>query len=228
MNSNFEEWYLNNLDKEYSEFKFSFDKMSKSGPIFDLDKLINISKNFLSRISAGEVYNRLLEWSKEYDLDFYNLIEKEKEYTINILNIEREKKNPRKDFASYSEIKDYIWYMYDELFYLKDLSYDGLEKYSMSDVILVLNTYFNEYYSESDDKDTWFNKMKEAAESLGYISNMKEYKNNPNKYKGSIGDFSMIIRVCVTSKSMTPDLYDILRLLGIEKINKRIDKIKGM
>ncbi|MBR3890720.1 MAG: glutamate--tRNA ligase [Bacilli bacterium] len=226
MNSNFEEWFLLNPTKSYKEFHFTFDKMSKSGPIFDLNKLINISKNYLSRLTAKEVYSNLLEWAKEYDKDFYDLIYKYKDYTISILNIEREVEKPRKDFSSYSEIKDYIWYMYDELFFDENFNarYDFIR--NNDDMNLIVKEYFNIYYDINDDKDTWFEKMKKACEDFGYSSSVKEYKKDPSKYKGSIIDFSMAIRVGVTSKIATPDLYEILRLLGTNKIIKRVNYIK--
>jgi glutamyl-tRNA synthetase len=113
--------------------------------------------------------------------------------------------------------------MYDELY--KDFEYEFDEKFSKEEIRNVLDTYFNKYYDENDDKDTWFNKMKEMTDELGYCSNMKEYKENPGKYKGSVADISNIIRVGVTSKSQTPDLYVILNLLGKERINKRISNV---
>ena len=222
-NSNYEAWRDNNPDKDFTEFDFSPKKMSPSGALFDLDKLDNISKNYLSRLKATEVFDMLDEWSKEYDKDFNELINKYKEYTINVLNIEREQKKPRKDYACFSEIKNQIWYMYDELY--KDFDYEFAENLDKKEIKKVLDTYFNEYYDEKDDKDTWFNKMKEMTDKLGYSSDMKEYKANPDKYKGSVADVSNIIRVGVTSKSQTPDLYVILQLLGKERIMNRIKNI---
>ena len=197
--------------------------MSASGALFDLDKLDNISKNYISKLKATEVFEMLDNWSKEYDKDFNELINKYKEYTINVLNIEREQKKPRKDYASFSEIKGQVWYMYDELY--TDLEYEFDPKFSKEEIKEVLNTYFNEFYNESDDKDTWFNNMKAMAEKLGYCTNMKEYKENPDNYKGNIADVSNIIRVGVTTKAQTPDLYIILNLLGKERIMNRISNI---
>ena len=222
-NSNYEAWRDSHPDADFTEFEFSPKKMSASGALFDLDKLDNISKNYISRLKATEVFDMLDKWSKEYDKDFNELINKYKEYTTSILNIEREQKKPRKDYASLSEVKGQIWYMYDELY--KDFEYefaDGLDKEEIKNV---LNTYFNDYYDENDDKDTWFNKMKEMTDKLGYCSDMKEYKANPDKYKGNVADISNIIRVGVTSKSQTPDLYVILLLLGKNRITKRISMI---
>ncbi|MGN0966016.1 MAG: glutamate--tRNA ligase [Candidatus Coprovivens sp.] len=224
VNSNYEAWREGHPDAHFTEFDFSPKKMSASGALFDLDKLDNISKNYISKLKATEVFDLLDNWSKEYDKDFNELINKYKEYTINVLNIEREQKKPRKDYASFSEIKGQVWYMYDELY--NDLEYEFDPKFSKEDINEVLTTYFNEYYNESDDKDTWFNSMKEMAEKLGYCTNMKEYKENPDNYKGNIADVSNIIRVGVTTKSQTPDLYIILGLLGKERIMNRISNIK--
>ena len=222
-NSNYEAWRENHPDAPFTDFEFSPKKMSASGALFDLDKLDNISKNYISRLKASEVFTMLDEWSKEYDKDFNDLINKYKEYTTDILNIEREQKKPRKDYASLSEVKGQIWYMYDELFETPEYEFaEGLDK---DEINKVLKTYFEEYYDENDDKETWFNKMKEMTDKLGYSSDMKEYKENPDKYKGSVADISNIIRVGVTSKSQTPDLYVILKLLGKDRITKRISMI---
>ena len=223
-NSNYEEWREKHPEDPFTNFDFSPKKMSASGALFDLDKLDNISKNYLSKLKATEVFDLLDTWSKEYDVDFNKLINNYKEYTTNVLNIEREQKKPRKDYASLSEIKGQIWYMFDELF--TDFEYEFDPKFDKEEINKVLTTYFNEYYDENDDKDTWFNKMKEMSEKLGYCTNMKEYKENPDNYKGSVADVSNIIRVGVTSKSQTPDLYIILNLLGKERIQNRIQKIK--
>ena len=223
-NSNYEAWRDSHPDAEFTEFEFSPKKMSASGALFDLDKLDNISKNYISRLKATEVFAMLDTWSKEYDKDFNDLINKYKDYTISILNIEREQKKPRKDYASFSEVKGQIWYMYDELF--TDVTYNFDERFDNNTIKEVLNTYFDKYYDESDDKDTWFNKMKELTDELGFCSDMKAYKENPDNYKGSVADISNIIRVGVTTLSQTPDLYVILQLLGKERIMNRINKIK--
>ena len=224
MNSNFDGWYMQNPTKSYRDFEFSFSKMSKNGALFDLDKIINISKNYISRLSATEVYDNLLAWSLEFDKPFADLISKYKEYTIGILNIEREQKKPRKDFSCYSEIKSYIWYMYNELF--ADFEYDWQDIKDVNEIKSILTDYIDNYYDINDDKDTWFNKMKDLSEKHGYCADVKEYKENPDKFKGSIIDISMVIRVALTSLSMTPDLYEIMKLLGVDNIKDRIDRIR--
>ncbi len=223
MNSNFDSWYLQNPTKSYRDFEFSFSKMSKNGALFDLEKIINISKNYISKLTATEVYNNLLDWSLEFDKSFVELITKYKQYTIDILNIEREQKKPRKDFSCYSEIKLYIWYMYNELF--NDFEYEWQEIKDIKEIKDILTDYIDNYYDINDDKDTWFNKMKELADKHGYCPDVKAYKENPNDYKGSIIDISMIIRVALTSKSMTPDLCEIMNIMGKDRVVNRYNDI---
>ena len=227
LNSNFEEWYLQNQDKTYRDFKFTFNKMSTSGTLFDLEKLLNISKNYISKLSKEEVYDGLLKYTKEFDLEFYKLIEKYEEYTKNILNIEREQKKPRKDYDSYSSIKPQIWYMYDELFddYNKEYEYQSIT--DKEEINKILTLYMDKYFDISD-KDIWFNNIKELCDELGYASDMKEYKVHPENFKGNVADVSTVLRVSLTTKSMTPDLYEIMRLLGKDRINKRYKKIDNI
>lgn len=224
INSNYEEWHTNNPDKTFRDFTFSPKKMSSSGALFDLEKLNNISRDVISKMTKEELLERSLNWANKFDEELKELIEKDKEYYMNIINIERCQKKPRKDYETYSDIKNYIWYMYDELFIKEDKTYEfnGID---IEEVRNVLKTYFDKYYDASFDKDTWFNKMKEAAEEMGYCANMKEYKLNPDNYKGSIADFSMIIRVALTTKTTTPDLYEIMKLLGTDRIKERITLI---
>ena len=224
-NSNYEAWREGHPDQLFTDFEFSAKKMSPSGALYDLDKLDNISKNYISRLTKDEVFNYLDEWSKEYDQEFNQIINKDVNYTKAILNIEREQKKPRKDFAKWEDVKPAIWYMFNELFDNTELSYEWGKINNSDDIKEILNTYINDYYDISDDKDTWFNKVKELTEKLGYTSDMKAYKENPDNFKGSVADVSTVIRVAVTTKSMTPDLYEILRLLGKDEILRRINKV---
>lgn len=222
-NTNFEEWMDHNPDKTMDDFKFSFKKMSASGSLFDLEKLLNISKNYISKLTKEEVYNYALTWAQEFDPDFAKLLQNYKDYSMSIFNIEREQKKPRKDYASFSEIKNQIWYMYDELF-VGELDYNFAKINDANEIEEILNTYINEYYDENDDKDTWFNKIKLLTDSLGYCSNMKEYKQNPNNYKGNVADISTVIRVALTTSTMTPDLYEISKLLCKDRLRARFTK----
>ena len=222
MNSNFEGWYLQNQDKTFRDFEFSFNKMSTASPFFDLEKLINLSKDYISKLSAKEVYDNLLEWAKEYDTEFATIIEKYKDYTTAILNIEREQKKPRKDYESFGSIKNYIWYMYDEYF-TGDLNYDFQKITDKEEIKKILSAYLDKY-DENDDKETWFNKIKGLTEELGYCADMKAYKENPDAYPGNVADISTVIRVALTTSSQTPDLYELLRLIGKDRIKARFEK----
>ena len=223
MNSNFEEWYNQNKDKKYTDFKFDFKKMSKSCPLFDGEKLNNVSKTYFSLLKASDIYNDACEYFNKYDKEFYDIFTKDKDYSINLLNIEREVKKPRKDIASYKDIKKEFNYMYDELF-------DSIESYEwqnitdINDIKEILNTYIS-MYDINDDKNEWFNKCKELCDKLGYASDMKEYKANPEKYKGNVADVTTVIRVALTKKAQTPDLYELLKLIGVDGIKSRFEKV---
>lgn len=224
-NSNYEQWREGHPDADFTEFEFSPKKMSSAGALFDLDKLDNISKNYLSKLKASEVFDGLDEWSKIYDTDFNALINKHKDYTVSVLNIEREQKKPRKDFACFSEVKDNIWYMYNELFDSAIFDFSFLKH--EEDAKKIISTYLNGYFDINDDKETWFNKIKELTEKMGYCSNMKEYKENPDNYRGSTADISNVIRVALTTKLTTPDLYEIINILGDAEVRSRFSKICG-
>jgi glutamyl-tRNA synthetase len=219
-NSNFEGWWDQNPTLGIDDFKFDFKKMSVSGSLFDLEKLLNISKSYISRLKASEVYEKALTWAKEFDTEFATILEKYKDYSISILNIEREQKKPRKDFESFSSIKSNIWYMYDEYFN-NDVTYNFGKITDKEEVKTILKTYIEKYYDAADDKDTWFHKIKDLTEELGYCADMKAYREKPDMYKGSVADVSTVIRVAATTSSMTPDLYEILKLLGKDRIISR-------
>lgn len=225
INSNYEEWRTGHPDALYTEFEFSPKKMSSSGAFYDLDKLDNISKNIISKKKAKDVYNELLEWANTYNKDFANIISDDKDYTVNVLNIEREQKKPRKDYANYSEIEGKIWYMFDALWNSKEKNREFQTINNLEDVRKIVNTYFEKYYDVQDDKDTWFNKIKDLAGELGYAREVKEFKENPDAYKGHVGDVSTVLRIAITKESMTPDLYEIMKLLGKEKMLNRIKDI---
>lgn len=220
-NSNFEEWLNQNPTASINDFKFNFKKMSASGSLFDLEKLVNISRNYISRLSKEEVYDKEIAWAKEFDPDFAALLEKHKEYALEMFNIERCQKKPRKDYANFKEIKSYTWYMFDELF-TGDINYEFQTINDMEEIKKILKLYLDKYYNENDDEQTWFERLKDLSVELGYAREVKEYKENPDKYKGHVGDISMVLRVAMTSKAMTPNLYQIMRLFGKERVIKRL------
>ena len=221
LNSNFEEWYLANPKGNIQDFTLLFDKMSVGGALFDMEKLLNISKNYLSLLTAEEVYQNTLDWAKRYDSDFANLLEKEREVAILTLNIERESEKPRKDFAMYSEVKENIWYMFKENF-TENLKYDWQKITDKTEIKHILDIYLAKYYDPKDDNEEWFNKVKLLCDELGYASNMKEYKQNPEKFKGNVADVSTVIRVALTTSSRTPNLKDIMAILGMQEIQRRV------
>ena len=220
LNSNFEEWRKANPKADIFEFPFNLKKMSSSGCLFDLVKLTDISKNVISVMTAQQVYDYVEKWAQQYDEEFYNILVKDKEFAKNILNIDRENPKPRKDISQWSQVKDYISYFYDEL-YTPD--YTMPENISADDAKAILAKYA-EIYDDTDDKDTWFSKIKEMCEPLGFTPNVKEFKKNPDAFKGHVGDISTVIRVAVTSRTNTPDLYMIMKLLGKEKVAQRLNK----
>ena len=220
-NSNFEGWLDQNPSGKIEDFKFDFKKCSSSsGILFDLPKLYNISKNFISRLSKDEVYDRTLDYATKYDEELKELLLKYPDYSKEIFNIEREQKKPRKDYEKFSDVKGQIWYMFDELFNKEDKNYEWQSITDKDEIKNILNSYI-EIYSESDDKETWFNKIKDVCDKLGYASDMKAYKENPDNFKGSVADVSTVIRVAATTRCQTPDLYEILRILGKEKVKER-------
>ena len=224
INSNYEEWHRDNPDKLFNEFVYDPAKMSSSGALYDLDKLDNISKEMISKMSKEELYESSYNWAKKYSQSLVKLIEEDKDYYMSILNIEREQLKPRKDIAKYSDIENLIWYMYDDVF--QNVSYEYQKITDKEEIRNIINIYINEYYDDADDKETWFNKIKDMCDNLGYASNMKEYKKSPELFKGNVADISTVLRVSLTSKSMTPDLYEIMKLLGKERIESRFSLIK--
>lgn len=223
-NSNFEEWLNQNPNASLNDFKFNFKKMSASGSLFDLEKLVNISRNYISRLSKEEVYDKEIAWAKEFDPDFAALLEKHKEYSLEMFNIERCQKKPRKDYANFKEIKSYTWYMFDELF-TGDISYEFQTINDVEEIKKILKLYLDKYYNENDDEQTWFERLKDLSMELGYAREVKEYKENSDKYKGHVGDISMVLRVAMTSKAMTPNLYQIMKLFGKERVIKRLNLV---
>ena len=220
-NSNFEDWRRANPDASLSDFPFNLKKMSVSGALFDLVKMNDVSKNVICRKSADWVLERTLAWAKDYNPGFYALLDADREKARAILNIDRENPKPRKDIAKWADVPEYVSYFYD---YRPNYSVLP-ENITPSDAVSVLNMY-REVWSISDDKDTWFGRIKDICEPLGFTPNVKEYKANPDAYKGHVGDVSTIIRVAITSRTNTPDLYEIMKVLGEDEVNARLDNMR--
>lgn len=225
-NSNFEPWRRANKEADISEFVLELNKMSVSGAVFDMVKLLDVSKNVISKFTAEKIYNEALRWAQRYDKELEKMFTENKEYTIRILNIERGGNKPRKDISKWSEIKHSIEYMYDDIFE-KNTKYEFQKITDKEEIESILKRYIKNHFNIDDDKQTWFNKMKDLAEEEGYAREVKEYKAEPEKYKGHVGDISTVIRVALTGRCNTPDLYEIMQILGKNSILKRIDKFCG-
>jgi len=220
-NSSYELWRKDNKEKSLDEFDFQLNKMSLSGALFDMVKLLDISKNLISLMTKDEVYNNALVWAKTYDKDLAKILEDKPEYAKSIFNIERETQKPRKDIAKWSDVKESIEYMYNELFRPEEYIFQKIN--SKDDIKNILNLYIEKYYNENDEKDVWFNKIKDLAEEVGCAREVKEFKKNPEAYKGHVGDISTVLRVALTARQNTPDMYEIMKLLGKDTIEQRFD-----
>lgn len=221
LNSNFEDWRRANPKEDAFSFPFNLKKMSPSGCLFDLVKLNDVSKNVISVMKADEVYNLVSAWARKYDEDFYKVFTQDEEFSTEIVNIDRESAKPRKDISKWSEVKEYYSYMFNE-YYIPN--FELPENIKMEDAKAILAEYIK-VYDTNDDKDTWFNKIKAICEPLGFTPNVKEYKQNPENFKGHVGDVSTVIRLAVTGRKNTPDLYSIMKLLGKDEIVKRLSSI---
>ena len=224
LNSNFEEWYLNNSDKSIEDFEFTFEKMAIGGTAFDIEKLNNISKTYFSRKSGVEVYNETLAWAKTHDEDYAKVLEDNKDEMIAFLSIEKDGPRPRKDISKYSEVKEEFSYAIDEFF--EKENYAKLDTDKEYDVDLVLD-YVNNYLELDCTNEEWFNKVKEFALENGYAASPKDYKKDPESFKGHVGDICEAIRVMVTGRRQSPDLFSIMKILGKDRILKRVELYKN-
>ncbi len=218
-NSNFEDWRRMNPDESIDKFPINIKKMSVSGALFDMVKLTDVSKNVICKMPAEKVFELSYEWAKEYNEDLAALYEKDTARATAILNIDRENKKPRKDIAKWSDIPDYISYMYDETF---TPCYELTGNATPALAVKVLEKY-KDVVNLDDDKDTWFSRIKDMCEEVGCTPNVKEYKQNPDAFDGHVGDVSTVIRVALTGRTNTPDLYSITALLGKDTVISRLD-----
>ena len=225
-NSNFENWRRANKEKSIDEFELQLNKMSVSGALFDMVKLLDVGKTVISMFTAQEVYDRALVWAKKYDKELEEMLQ-DKEYALKVFGIERGNKKPRKDISKWAEVKENIEYMYDDKFLPKEQEYPYQVINEKEDIDKILTLYLEKYYDENDDKQTWFDKIKELAGEMGYAKEVKEFKANPEMYKAHVGDVSTVLRVALTGRTNTPDMYEIMQVLGKDSIEKRFEKAKN-
>lgn len=214
-NSNFEGWRKGNKDASINDFDFKIDKMSVSGALFDIVKILDISKTVISRYDAETVYNESLKWAKVYDEDLAKTLE-DKEYALKVFGIERGNAKPRKDIAKWSDVKDNISYMYED-----PTEYD-FDSIAGENAKKIAEEYIK-IYDENDDNEAWFNKVKDLAGNCGYAREVKEYKENPDNWPGHVGDVSTAIRVIVTGRRNTPNLCEIMKVLGKDTVIRRLE-----
>lgn len=224
INSNYEEWRMENPTTANTEFTVDLAKMGTGGALFDLMKLTDISKDRVALMSADQVYDLAFTWAQQFDAELAEQMEDHEAYTRAILNIERGVEKPRKDFAKWSDVRGYLGYFYDNWFEeITKEGYEFPENLRKEDIAAVLQTY-KAVYNKADDKDTWFERAKDAAEGLGFARDAKTYKKNKESFKGHIGDFMSVIRIAVSGRKNTPDLYELLDIMGVERIHERLDK----
>ena len=224
-NSTFENWRRQNKDASIEEFDFKLNKMSVSGALFDMVKLQDVSKIVISKMTAEEVYEKALDWANRHDEELAKMLE-DKEYSLKVLGIERGNTKPRKDIAKWSDVKENIIYMYDDKFLNEEQEYPYQVINDQNDINKILDLYIEKYYNPEDDKQTWFNKIKELAGEMGYAEEVKEFKANPGMYKAHVGDVSTVLRIALTGRTNTPDMYEIMEVLGKTSMTKRFEKAK--
>ena len=222
-NSTFENWRRANQDKSMDEFQLQLNKMSVSGALFDMVKLLDVSKTVISKMTAEEVYENALNWASKYDQELAEIL-KDKEYALKVFGIERGNKKPRKDISKWSDVKENVEYMYNELFDKNQDEYPFQVINDKESINKILKLYVEKYYNENDDKQTWFDKIKELSGEMGYAKEVKEFKANPGMYAAHVGDVSTVLRVALTKRTNTPDLYEIMQVLGKDEIVRRFSK----
>ncbi len=223
-NTNFEEWYLQNKDKTIADFTFSYKKCPVGGTLFDMEKLNNICRTYFSRKTAEEIYEDALVYNQEYNKDYARIMEENKDRLIAFLNIERNAKRPRKDIATLKDLEEESFYMIDEYFFKdENITYQMPENKTYD--IDILEKY-GEEFNEEDSYEEWYNRVKSFADNNNYASEVKAYKENPDIYKGHVGDICEMIRFAITGRTKTPDLYQLLSILGKENLQKRINFFK--
>ena len=219
LNSNFEDWRRANPQADIDTFPFSPKKLNPAGSLFDYAKLIDVSKNVISRMDADTVYTQLAEWAQEFQPDFGKKLTENPDYAKAILAIGRGGKKPRKDLATWKDAKDYMGFFYDEYLQTPDFG----DQFPKATVAEVLNRFLKEF-DMADDATTWFDKVKAITEAIGFTTDMKAYKQDPQAFPGTVADVSTFLRLAVTGKTNSPDLYTVMQLLGYERTVERIRK----
>ena len=225
VNSTFEEWRAENIKADYHEFEVHLEKMGKSGALFDLVKLNDVAKDRIAVMKATDVYDSYVAWAKEFDEEMHKLVTENETMAKEIFNIDKESPKPRKDFAKWDEVKDKVFYFFDELFDKETAEQIELPKgVTLEAAKAVVETYKNEFNFNVESQEAWFDDLKEIGLRLGYCANRKDFKANPDQYKGMISDVAGAVRVALTHRTNSPDIYTIMQIIGEEKTRNRFDK----
>ncbi|MBO4366028.1 MAG: glutamate--tRNA ligase [Clostridia bacterium] len=217
LNSNYEEWHAQNPDQPYTAFPFSVKKMSTSGCLFDFDKLNDVSKNVIARMTAEDVVAGVTGWAEQFDPEFASCLKEDPDKALAIFSIGRGGKKPRKDFANWKDAKTFVQFFYGPYFRIEDEA----EGFDGKLIAQILETYLDGYRPE-DDANAWFEHVKAVGEQYGFCSNMKEYREHPENWTGSVGDVSMFLRLALTGRKNSPDLYTVMQILGSAESERRI------
>ena len=220
LNSNYEEWRIANPDADYREFPYTLEKMSVSGALVDLDKLRDISKNVICRMSAQQVHDLWLDWCEKYNTDFAELIKKYPERTVNALNVGKGGNKPRKDIETWKQACDFMSFWYDETFKTEDEMSNECDDETRK----VFFAKYLETYNHSDDSSEWFAKVKSLTEELGFAVKPKDFKKNPDQYKGSIVHITNMLRIALTGRANAPDIWEVSHVLGEDIVRSRLEK----
>jgi len=221
LNSNFEEWRIENPDSNTDDFQFTLSKMSNSGALFDLDKLNDISKNVLLKIPVAEIFDFLLAWAKDYKKEIVALLIEHKDAVLKLLSLGRDSAQPRKDLIYCEQIFEFISYFFDEYFKVADPYPENIED---TEAKKLLQAYLATY-DHSDDQSQWFDKIRIISTENGYASKPKDFKKNPEMYKGHVGDVSTVIRIAIVGRSSSPDVWELQQIMGEEKVRARIQSL---
>jgi len=217
-NSNFSDWRIQNSEKDILEFDLRLERFNKAGALFDITKLNDISKEYISKLSSKEIYTYVLEWSEKFNEGIHLKLVNHKDYCINIFNIEREGEKVRKDIAKWSDIPSQFEIFFDDMYESSKKDVLDMDKGLQRSI---LESFLDTYYY-GDDSYEWFNKVKKIGEENGFCTDYKEYEKNSKSYKGRIGDVAMVIRVTVTGRKQTPDLYQVMQVMGEDRVRERI------
>ena len=223
LNSNFEEWRAENPDKDINDFEFTLEKMGTSGALFDMMNFDDISREIIFKMSPDEIYTKMSDWLAEYNKAFYELFTRDKELTCAAINVGRDAARPRKDLTNWKQATEFLSIYYDESLVMED---DFPENVSDTDRAEIIDRYLSGY-NHNDDNSEWFQKIRDIAGDMGYAIKPKDYKKNPDMYKGSITDVSNVIRVALTGRTNSPDLWEICHIIGEDAMRRRIQAARG-